>query len=369
MNLMFWKKKSAGAEEAEGAGEEFAGNIKSRPALDFVEESQDAAGQEPELPEPEFADAGEGDPDTPSKPGLAARLRSRFDTLMGRFRRPPPFRATDDIAAEASGAGGEAETAADTKPDMDAPTRPGLAMRMKLQFIAIARRFRKKPESDGEGDDEGGDAEEAAQAPAKPGLLKRLKVAWAAFAREFKATAEPATGEEREEDEHDRSKSVPEEESIDAEPEAEPARSRKWLVVGGSIVIVILVLANFAIANWPIFKEPQKRWGTRHEAAVMPPRPPETGPEPEISPAEIEALMKKNAELQARIRALKNTPPPSQSSSVDPAWQAGESAAASSAGGELAVDSKDPKAAAMSLREAIEAMNAASGDYGKKPAK
>jgi hypothetical protein len=370
MNLMFWKKKPGSAAEADDAPEGLAVNTKPREPLDFMEDRQDVTVQEPEL-----AEAGEGDTDTPSKPGLAAGMRSRFDALMQRFRRPPPFRAADDIAAEASGADGKAETAADTEQDMDAPAKPGLSMRMKLQFIAIAQRFRKKHEADGEGNDgsdepgeEDGDEEVAAQAPAKPDLLKRLKVALAAFVREFRSSAEPATDEEHDEDEHGRPKSEQEDGGVEAEVEAGPVRSRRWLVIGGSIVIVILMLANFAIANWPIFKEPQKRQGTRHDTDAIPSR--SGAPDPahkklsapaleEPSP-EVEALRRENAELQAQVEALGRA---RQRPSAPPARPYGGSAAALPSGsGELAVGSENPKAAAMTLKEAIEAMNATTGD-------
>lgn len=370
MNLMFWKKKPGVAAEVDDAPEALAVNTKPREPLDFMEDRQDAARQEPEI-----AEAEEGDTDTPSKPGLAAGMRSRFDALMQRFRRPPPFRAADDIAAEASGAGDEAETAADTEPDMDAPARPGLAMRMKLQFIAIAQRFRKKHEAGGEGNDESdepgeedGDEEVAAQAPAKPDLLKRLKVALAAFVREFRSSAEPATDEEHKEDEHGQPKSGQEDGWVEAEVEAGPVRSRRWLVIGGSIVIVILMLANFAIANWPIFKEPQKRQGTRHDTDAIPSR--SSAPDPahkklsapaleEPSP-EVEALRRENTELQAQIEALRGA---RQRPPAPPARPYGGNVAVPTPGsGELAVGSEDPKAAAMTLKEAIEAMNAATGD-------
>jgi hypothetical protein len=78
--------------------------------------------------------------------------------------------------------------------------------------------------------------------------------------------------------------------------------------------------------------------------------------------------MEENAALQARIEALKSGPAQAQPY-VPPARQAGGNAAPYADSGELAVDSKDPKAAVMSLKEAIEAMNDASGVYDKEHAK
>jgi len=54
---------------------------------------------------------------------------------------------------------------------------------------------------------------------------------------------------------------------------------------------------------------------------------------------------------------------------VSPNRQAGKNALSSSAGGEILVSNKNPKAAAKSLKEAILAMNASGGDFSKKSAK
>jgi len=61
--------------------------------------------------------------------------------------------------------------------------------------------------------------------------------------------------------------------------------------------------------------------------------------------------------------------PPLQHSYASPNRQARKNALLSSAGGEILVSNKNPKAAAKSLKEAILAMNASGGDFSKKSAK
>lgn len=323
MNLMFWKRKAGAAEDAENAQGDLAVNTKPRESLDFSASEQDRAA-------PESSVMDTDSPEAPAKPGLTARLKLQLAALTGRLRKAPAFRAGEDLAAEASGSPEKSD--ADESPDLEVPARPGLLMRIKAGF--------------------------------------------AAFTRAFKAPAAPAAAEEQEAGSRSRSEEAAEAELPDEEQSAEPVRSRKWLIIGGSAVIAALLLFSYGIANWPISEPPPKRWGTRHDQmdiSSTPPRP-ESAYEgfqaPARSPADVEALRKENAELQARIEALKRAPslrPPRTYPSS--ATQSGASAPSSSVGGEMTIDSKDPKAAAMSLKEAIEAMNAGSGDTGKKPAR
>mgnify|MGYP005804682823 CR=1 FL=1 len=309
MNLMFWKKKTGAEEEAE----------KARESLDFASAKQDIAETDPESFEPE----------------------------------------SDGM-------------------DTDSPAKRGLGVRVKLQFIALARRFRKTPAPDAD-EDHAGQTEESPdpETLASPGLLMRISAGFTAFVREFKAPATGAAGGDEEDTESQgRSEASREDELPDAEMAAEPVHSRKWLVIGGSTVIVILLLGSIGSAYWPIVEPPQKRWGTRHEQMDISstPRRPESeyegsqAPASVRSPAEVEALKKENAELQARIEALKKVSPQHQPYAPT-ARQAGGEDAPSSVSGEMTIDNKDPKAAAMSLKEAINAMNAGSGERDKKPAK
>ena len=85
-------------------------------------------------------------------------------------------------------------------------------------------------------------------------------------------------------------------------------------------------------------------------------QPPET---------ELEALRRKNAELQAQIDAMKKAQQPGAASVR---FYPGKDSR-STAGGIATVGNSDPKAATATLKEAIETMNAGTGDYRKPPAK
>jgi hypothetical protein len=238
---------------------------------------------------------------------------------------------------------------------------------MKLQFAALVRRFRKMPAADAEESQaDQPDEPPAPEAPAKPGLLARIKAGLTAFVREVKAPAASAAAEEDDEVDVPRSRSG-------AEPEDEPAenvppRSKKRLLIGGAIGLLILLLIGIAIAYWPTSKPPEKRQGTRHDTDAIPSRSGAPDPAHQKTPAsaleeplpEVETLRRENAELQAQVEALRKA---RQHPSAPPARPYGGNVAVPTPGsGELAVGSEDPKAAAMTLKEAIEAMNAATGD-------
>ena len=256
-----------------------------------------------------------------TKPGLAAWVKLRLTALTGHFKKTPAFSAGEDHAPEASEGSKKPVDAAAREPglespDMEAPAKPGLLVRAKLLLIALTRRFKKTPISDvAEGDDED-------------------------------------------------------------TPEINPARSKRRLVIGGATGLLVLSLAGIGIAIWPAAPSPQEQPDTKHDVATMTSRPGEPAPAPgesqtstpEKPQTEIEALKKENAELYARIEALKKELP-QQQSSVPPARHAGGNAPSSSVSGEMMVGNKDPQATAMTLKEAIEAMNASTGDHAKKPAK
>ena len=375
MNLMFWKKKTSAGAGAENARENLAANTKPQETLDYATAKQDTAGHNPEASEPE----------TPAKPGLIARIKLWPTVLTRHFKKTPAFRAEEGHVSDAPGSSKKPDGAAAMEPDpqspdleapdTEAPAKPGLAARVKLQFIALTRRFRKMPA--------------------------------------------PDASDDQEEDTHGRSKAAHGEDSVEDAPELKPARSRKPLLVGGAIGLLILLLAGIGFVVWPYLTPPPTRSITRHdmggnasdaiqaesavnqtqtgsgdhreepvpeksqtESAAPDQEPaseiPQTGTDPsknepapeklQTEPAEIEALKKRNAELQAQIEALKKKPP-QQQSYIPSARHSGGNGSSSAAGGELTVGSEDPQSTAMTLKEAIEAMNASSGDRGKKPAK
>lgn len=364
MNLMFWKKKTSADEEA--ARGNLAVNAKPRESLDFVAAKKGATGHSTEPSEPSGAD--ETIPGTPDKPGLAARLKLWLNGLSSRFKKAPAFRAKAEPEAPVSPE--KPRDAASVEAEPEASAKLGLGIRIKLQLITLVRRFRKTPAPGAESEPDGEAGESpASETTAKPGLFMRIKAGFAAFAREIKSPAAPAADEEEEAGSHGRSTAMPEEEFLEDELGDKPVHSRKWLVVGGSALIVILLIVDISITLWLAYEPPQKRWGTRHDITSISSRPLDSEAAPEATLNEAEALRKENAELQARIEALKNAQP-QQRPYAPPAWQTGvKSAPSSSVGGETTVDSKDPKAAAMTLKEAIEAMNAGADDYQKKPAK
>ena len=383
MNLMFWKKKTSAGAGAENARENLAANTKPQESLDYAAAKQDTAGHNPDSHKQESSE-----PETPAKPGLIARIKLWPTVLTRHFKKTPAFRAEEGHVPDAPGSSKKPDDAAAMEPDpqspdleapglespdTEAPAKPGLAARVKLQFIALTRRFRKMPAPDASDDRED-----------TPG----------------------------------RSKAAHGEDSVEDAPELKPARSRKPLLVGGAIGLLILLLAGIGFVVWPYLTPPPTRSITRHdvdgnasgaiqaesavnqtqtgsgdreepvpeksqtESAAPDQEPaseiPQTGTEPsknEPAPeklqtelTEIEALKKRNAELQAQIEALKKKPP-QQQSYIPSARHSGGNGSSSAAGGELTVGSESPQSTAMTLKEAIEAMNASSGDRGKKPAK
>lgn len=187
----------------------------------------------------------------------------------------------------------------------------------------------------------------------------------------------------------------PVEETLDLTPEEleemaqiKKLRLKKRLLVYGILGGAILLLLGLAFAAWKLF------FSARHEASVqsvpvnapiivMPPRQGKKNlinlpgvevpadavqvvakPQGGVRPDELEALEKRNAELEAQLRAMKQEAPQSVPVNPVPAAQRGVSA---SNGGQVMLNSKSPKENAITLKEAIEAMNAASGDFAKKP--
>lgn len=299
MNLMFWRKKTSAGAEAEIAPEKIAQNTR----------------------QPEPSGAGETRLVTTAPQKFGPRIKSWLGALTGHFKRTPAFRA--EVEPGASDDTKQSGNAASGFPE--APASPQLSARIKLRFIALARRFGNKPAT--------GEAEDV----------------------EKKGSP-------------DRPKAMPETGRSDDEPEAVPVRSKKRLVIGGAISLLVFLLAGVVIVYWPIFGAPSQQKDAHQETASLPAHPVDAGPAPAEPRSEVESLRKENAELQARIEALELNQ--QQQLSAPPARQpGGRGAKALSASGEVVVDSNNPKSSAMSLKEAIEAMNASSGDYKKPPPK
>jgi hypothetical protein len=199
------------------------------------------------------------------------------------------------------------------------------------------------------------------EATKKPGLFAKISSLFTALIRHFKKP--PAFNAE--ENQATDSTEHPESDQDNSTPSAVPPTLNRRLIIAGIIGLLILSLSGIGFAVWKFFLPPPQ------EEANIPAKP---APQTEAARAKIEALKKKNEELQAQIEALKKEQPQQEATEsqqpVEPtAKQPKENALSSSDSGDLMIDNKDPKATAMSLKEAIEAMNEGYGDYGKKRGK
>jgi len=198
------------------------------------------------------------------------------------------------------------------------------------------------------------------EAPMKPGLAARIKSLLAALVKRFKKPPAFSAAEDQAPDASERSEPTPKNTSSQ-----KPINLKKRLIIGGAIGLLILLLSGIGFAVWKILlSTPKQDIDTPATAETS--HPVQPVPHTAIPRAEIDALRKKNIELQAEIEALKKEQQPQQSSTESTAQQTSDNISSSSISGEITVDNKDPKATAMSLKEAIEAMNAGSGDYDKK---
>lgn len=194
----------------------------------------------------------------------------------------------------------------------------------------------------------------------KPSLAARMKLRLAALIWRFKKPPAFQAEEDQAHDDSGHSESTTE----DTSP-PEPVNLKKRLILGSAIGLAILLLSGLGFAVWKIFLSTSK-----HDADTSAPaeishtaRP---VPHAEAPSAEINVLKKKNDELQAQVEALKKE----QLQPVTPTvQQASDNIRSQSVSGEITIDNKDPKATAMSLKEAIEAMNAGSGDDDEGNAK
>lgn len=169
------------------------------------------------------------------------------------------------------------------------------------------------------------------------------------------------------------------------------ARLKKRMVIFGAIGLSVLILLVLAAAVWKLFfAEPPREAAppdSATEQKVLLPSPhreknliklPGIELPPSATPqAELDALRKKNEELEGQLKELKQqdrqsapaeTAAPVQGN-VPAASRGGEVVRGGeiTQGGEVRLGSKDPKATAMTLKAAIEIMNAGTGDYAKKP--
>ncbi|MBZ0105316.1 MAG: hypothetical protein K8H84_06760 [Sulfuricella denitrificans] len=207
------------------------------------------------------------------------------------------------------------------------------------------------------------------ETPDKHGRLSRIKSVFSGLLRRFRKA--PAPAPESAESDQPQGAHGSEGTQGDTATNLRPMRTKKRLIVGGAIGLLVLLLAGAGFAAWKIFLSHPEQENTEHppQAAAAPSHdsPPEEHAEAdqasEAPHSEIEDLRKKNEELQAQVEALK------KEQKQDPAPDTGNGAASSAETKEMTISNKDPKAAAQSLREAIKAMNAGAGGTASKPAK
>ena len=224
--------------------------------------------------------------------------------------------------------------------------------------------WKKKPESTNDAEDSPTPPDDKTvalnspdpDAPPSPGLVMRMKSGLAALVGRFRKT--PTPDAEENQTQETRSRSQPDAEDV---PAISQMRNKKRLIIGGAIGLLVLLLAGIGFATWKIFMHhPKQEPATAEISHTSQPASYTETPQ-----AEIEALKKKNLELQAQIEAIKKRQPQQQPPAAP---ESGESTAAPSSGsGEMTISNKDPKAAAQALKAAIEEMNATSG--ARKPAK
>ena len=253
------------------------------------------------------------------------------------------------------------------KPDLAAPAKPGLLTRLKSGFANLGQRFKNMSLTNeagaGSPQEEEEDKTVAMEVPdlgAQPetGLLARVKAGFSGLVRRFGKSPVPGA-EDAAKGQPANAQGSPETQTGEP-PAIRPMRTKKRLIIGGAIGLLVLLLG---VAAWKMFLSSPEP-ATAGPAAASHDKPPES--QAETEQAEVETLRKKNEELQAQIEALKKEAPQDD---LPTATAEGVNAAATTAPGEMTLSNKDPKAAAQSLKEAIEAMNASSGGAVRKPAK
>ncbi|MCK9200689.1 MAG: hypothetical protein M0P59_04545 [Gallionella sp.] len=254
--------------------------------------------------------------------GVFARIKARVVALVSRIKSPPPFKAevaegTDVPSAKAAPAG----TKGASLPE-DASAQPGKLARIRIALMSMTR---------------------VRMLIAGVVLLLLLLLAFGYAAWTIISSSPDPENDVAEliEDKHANDPPLP-----IVMPESAPA------------VVSDVSAASAPVDGDAVSAVPAAELHVEASSSVK------AAPVSHVPQTEVEVLRQKNAELQTQLDALKKTQQPS-SASVKLYPGDGKGAAA---GGVATVGSSDPKAAATTLKEAIEAMNAG-GNYQKKPAK
>ena len=273
-------------------------------------------------------DAPVNEGDTGVAPGLLARIKA---ALSGRLKSPPPFQAEVPASAEAGS----------TSPENAAPApdaAAGALARIKSGLGALLGRLATAPEG------EASPVRRKGLIAVGVMLLLLLLGAFGYAAWSIVRSSPDAESDVTEliEDKHASDAPLP-----ITVPDSAPA-----------------AVSEVLAASAPVGEEGASAVPVAVLHAEQPASSVKAVPAPKAPLTEVEALRQKNAELQAQLEALKKPQRPSSSSvKLYPGDKKG-----AAAGGVATVGNSDPKAAAATLKEAIEAMNTGV-NYQKKPEK
>ena len=294
--------------------------------------------------------------------------------------------------------------------DSEFAKKSGLYERMKAGFAALTQRTKKTPASgteeniDSSADTQASSGHESEDSDAvmetteKPGLFARIKSRLVALTGRFKKA--PDAGDE---DEFLREKPVAEESAEDVAA-IKPKHSKKFWIIGGVALLLILLGVGIYVAlDYILPPLTRNNLATRYarerqealEAASKQAEPLEVlpivaPPQSAIEPAKNELQQSavqpdQPAQAQSAVQAAQSAVQQAQSAVqpaqpiVQPAQSAVQSAAQpakqpakalpASNKGDVVVGNKEPKDTAMSLKKAIETMNKELGEPVRKPAK
>lgn len=350
MNLMFWKKKPGNGNGAKDAHGGSSMNKKERESLDFAAAKQQSSESNPESPNPESPEQ-----DAPVETGLAARIKSKFTSFTQHFRKEPVFRAGEDYAAPTS----------DSKPaDPETPATPGLVERIKSNaFISQHKKL--------------------LISTLLP--LSLIVIVYAAWNIVFSPPAsEPALHSTDEALVHEPPPPIKSPHAVS--PQSEQPQTEAEVPKKKSEEAQASVDAPKKEGSEPIQTEADmfKKKSEEAQARVEPPKK-EGAEQPQAEAkalietskdvqARAEELKKKSEAAQAQAEALKKESEAAQARAEELRKKEEEKARVDAlkksrqtySRGEITVGNDDPEAAAKSLKEAIEAMNADSGATPRK---
>lgn len=208
--------------------------------------------------------------------------------------------------------------------------------------------------------------EESGGGLARPGLATRLRSMFAVLGQRLRHRRNSDAGKQETADAH----AATEEHA----PPSRPPNLKKRLIIGGALGAAALLLAGIGFAAWKFLfssheaEPPPPPAAATHDSAPPPPAKPAQAEDE--TQAQLEALKKQNEEMARQLEALKKEKSQDEKGHEESAGATPKNGASAGGGDEVMVFSgKDPKASAQALKQAIEEMNAASGNgKRRKPA-